>query len=97
MLAAVPRATSARAEALAAAAQIVDDVRTHGVTALREQAERFDRVQDHAIRVPAEHLAEAAASVDPEVRAALQAAIDQWKSQGGDQIRQEYEEALQQG
>jgi putative aldouronate transport system substrate-binding protein len=27
----------------------------------------------------------------------LQAAIDQWKSQGGDQIRQEYEEALQQG
>ncbi|MDQ0612477.1 histidinol dehydrogenase [Microbacterium sp. W4I4] len=76
MLAAVPRATAARAEALAAATQIVDDVRTHGVTALREQAERFDHVTDHAIRVPAEHLAEAAASVDPEVSAALQAAID---------------------
>jgi putative aldouronate transport system substrate-binding protein len=27
---------------------------------------------------------------------ALQAAIDQWKSQGGDQVRQEFEEALQQ-
>jgi histidinol dehydrogenase len=76
MLAAVPRATSARAEAVAAAAQIVDDVRSHGVTALRDQAERFDHVTDHAIRVPAEHLAEAAASVAPEVRAALQAAID---------------------
>ncbi|MFC7789478.1 histidinol dehydrogenase [Microbacterium sp. MAHUQ-60] len=76
MLAAVPRATSARAEALAAAAQIVDDVRTDGVAALREQAERFDRVTGHAIRVPAEHLADAAASVDPEVRAALETAID---------------------
>src|SRR5690606_11362706 len=76
MLAAVPRAASARAEALAAAVQIVEAVRTHGVTALREQAERFDHVTGHAIRVPAEHLAEAAASVDPEVRAALQAAID---------------------
>lgn len=76
MLAVVPRATTARAEALAAAVQIVDDVRAHGVTALRDQAERFDHVTGHAIRVPAEHLAEAAASVDPEVRAALQAAID---------------------
>ncbi|MGB4137444.1 MAG: histidinol dehydrogenase, partial [Microbacterium sp.] len=43
--------------------------------ALREQAERFDRVSGHAIRVPAEHLAEAAASVDPAVRAALEEAI----------------------
>ncbi|MGB3374401.1 MAG: hypothetical protein WBA87_04610, partial [Microbacterium sp.] len=42
LLAVVPRATTARAEALAAAAKIVDDVRTLGVAALREQAERFD-------------------------------------------------------
>ena len=62
MLAAVPRATQARAEALEAAARIVDDVRLRGEAALREQAERFDRVTDHAIRVPAEHIAEAAAS-----------------------------------
>lgn len=76
MLAAVPRATQARAEALAAAAQIVNDVRTDGESALRDQAERFDRVSGHAIRVPAEHLAEAAAQVDPEVRAALETAIE---------------------
>ncbi|MFD5225820.1 histidinol dehydrogenase [Microbacterium sp. NPDC058342] len=76
MLASVPRAAQARAEALTAAAQIVDDVRVGGETALRDQAERFDRVTGHAIRVPAEHLAEAVASVDPEVRAALEAAID---------------------
>lgn len=76
MLAAVPRATQARAEALEAAAAIVEAVRTAGEAALREQAERFDGVSGHAIRVPAEHVAEAAASVDPAVRSALEAAID---------------------
>jgi len=76
LLAAVPRATQARAEALAAATQIVEDVRSGGEAALRDQAERFDRVTGHAIRVPAEHLAEALASVDPEVRAALETAIE---------------------
>lgn len=76
MLAAVPRATQARAEALAAAAQIVDDVRVAGESALREQAERFDRVSGHAIRVPDHHLAEALATVDPVVRTALETAIE---------------------
>ncbi|MGF2947723.1 histidinol dehydrogenase [Microbacterium alcoholitolerans] len=76
MLAAVPRATQARAEALETAARIVDAVRTQGEAALREQAEKFDRVSDHAIRVPVEHIDEAAASVDPDVRAALVEAIE---------------------
>ena len=75
MLAAVPRAAQARAEALETAARIVDDVRDRGERALREQAERFDRVSGHEIRVPAEHIAEALASVDPGVRAALEEAI----------------------
>ena len=75
MLAAVPRATQARAEALDTAARIVDDVRVRGEQALREQAERFDRVSGHAIRVPAEHIDEALASVAPEVRTALEEAI----------------------
>lgn len=75
LLAVVPRATQARAEALAVAARIVDDVRTGGEAALRDQAHRFDNVTGHAVRVPAEHLAEAAESVDPAVRDALQTAI----------------------
>ena len=63
MLAAVPRATQARAEALDTAARIVDDVRERGEEALREQAERFDRVSGHEIRVPAQHIAEALESL----------------------------------
>lgn len=86
MLAAVPRATQARAEALAVAAQLVDDVRIGGEAALRDQAERFDRVTGHAVRVPAEHLAEAAASLDIEVRRALEAAIDRVRRASAAQV-----------
>ncbi|PVE91655.1 histidinol dehydrogenase [Microbacterium sp. TPD7012] len=75
MLAAVPRATQARAEALDTATRIVDDVRDRGEAALREQAEQFDRVTGHAIRVPADQITAALASVDPTVRAALEEAI----------------------
>ena len=75
MLAAVPRETQARAEALDTATRIVDDVRERGEQALREQAEQFDRVTGHAIRVPSEHIDEALESLTPEVRAALEEAI----------------------
>ncbi|GAA1210056.1 histidinol dehydrogenase [Microbacterium maritypicum] len=75
MLAAVPRATQARAEALDTAARIVEDVRDRGEAALREQAERFDAVTDHAVRVPAEHITTALAELAPEVRSALEEAI----------------------
>lgn len=75
LLAAVPRATAARDEALAAAAEIVADVSARGEESLREQAERFDGVAEHAIRVPAAHLDEALATLDPAVRDALEQAI----------------------
>ncbi|KJL27571.1 histidinol dehydrogenase [Microbacterium oxydans] len=75
MLAAVPRATQARAEALDTATRIVDDVRERGEQALREQAEKFDRVTGHAIRVPSDHIDDALEHLTPEVRAALEEAI----------------------
>ncbi|WP_406245628.1 histidinol dehydrogenase [Microbacterium sp. M] len=75
MLAAVPRAAQARAEALDTATRIVEDVRTRGEAALREQAERFDGVTGHAIRVPSEHIAAAVTALAPDIRAALEEAI----------------------
>lgn len=75
LLAAVPRAELAREAALTAAAQIVHDVAARGEQALREQAERFDGVTDHPVRVPASHLDDALAELAPEVRAALDEAI----------------------
>ena len=75
LLSTVPRATAAREEALATAARIVADVASQGETALRDQAERFDGVTGHDIRVPAAHLDEALEALDPAVRAALEEAI----------------------
>lgn len=75
LLATVPRAAAAREEALTTAARIVADVASHGETALRDQAERFDGVRGHDIRVPASHLDEALAALDPAVRSALEEAI----------------------
>ncbi|WP_194395637.1 histidinol dehydrogenase [Microbacterium atlanticum] len=75
LLATVPRAAAAREEALTIAARIVDDVAARGEAALREQAERFDGVTGHDLRVPDEHLDEALEALPAAVRAALEEAI----------------------
>jgi histidinol dehydrogenase len=75
LLAAVPRATAAREEALATAATLVADVAARGEDALRDQAARFDGASGHAIRVPSVHVDEALAGLDPRIRAALEEAI----------------------
>ena len=86
MLAVVPRATQARAAALEAAERIVEDVRVRGEGSLREQAERFDAVSGHDIRVPAEHIAEALAGLTPEIRAALEEAITRVRAGSAAQV-----------
>lgn len=86
LLAAVPRADVARESALTTAAQIVHDVAARGEEALREQAERFDGASGHAIRVPAAHLEEAVAGLDPQVRAALEEAIARVRTASAAQV-----------
>jgi histidinol dehydrogenase len=85
-LAVVPRADAARDEALVTAARIVDDVARRGEEALREQASAFDRVSDHDITVPAAHLDEALAELDPDIRAALDEAIRRVRAASAAQI-----------
>lgn len=75
LLDAVPRATAARDEALHTAARIVHDVAERGEASLREQASQFDGVDGHDIRVPQQHIDEAIAGLDADVRAALDEAI----------------------
>lgn len=71
----VPRATEARDNALRVAGELVADVRDRGEAALREQAEKFDGVTDHALRVPRADIDAAVAALDPDVRDALERAI----------------------
>ncbi len=86
LLAVVPRADAARDEALATAARLVADVAHRGEEALREQAARFDRVSDHAIRVPMAHLDEALRDLDPQIRAALDEAIARVRTASAAQV-----------
>ena len=86
LLATVPRAAAAREEALTTAARLVADVARDGETALRAQAERFDGAVGHDLRVPAAHLDEALAGLDPAVRAALEEAIDRVRAASAAQV-----------
>ena len=71
----VPRAQIDVAVASETAGQLIAEVRAHGEDALREQAERFDRVRPAAIRVAPADIAAAVDALDPGVRAAIEEAI----------------------
>ncbi|GAA4717042.1 histidinol dehydrogenase [Phytohabitans rumicis] len=68
---------------------VVEAVREHGFAAIREATERFDGVRLERLRVPAEAIAAAADTLDPEVRAALTEAITRVRKVHADQRRAE--------
>jgi histidinol dehydrogenase len=71
----LPRAELDVAAATEAVRPIVDAVREHGAAAVRDATVRLDGVHLAGLRVPAEALAEAAETLDLDVRAALVEAI----------------------
>ena len=71
----VPRAAVDVDSATAVVRAVCDDVAARGEAALREYSERFDRVVPASFRVPPEAMADAAARLDPELRAAFETAI----------------------
>ncbi|MGW9112931.1 histidinol dehydrogenase [Microbacterium sp. NPDC055683] len=97
LLAVVPRAAEALQTAATVAADIVADVRRRGEESLREQAVRFDGVEGHDIRVPAEHIAEALAALDPAVRDALETAIRRVREASAAQVPAAAETAIGRG
>ena len=66
---------------------IVDDIAERGAPAALEYGEKFDGVRPEAVRVPAAALAAALAELDPEVRAALEVAIERTRAVHADQRR----------
>jgi len=66
---------------------IVDDVIERGAVAALEYGEKFDRVRPAAVCVPAADLDAALAALDPQVRAALEVAIDRTRAVHADQRR----------
>lgn len=66
---------------------IVEAVAERGAEAALEYGEAFDGVRPASVRVPTERLASALAELDPDVRAALQVAIDRARAVHADQRR----------
>ncbi len=82
------RPSAFNAQALAAATDIIEQVRVRGDEALRECTERFDGVKVETFRVPQSEIEGARAKVKPETAAALE--------QAAAQIREFHERQLQQ-
>ena len=72
----VPRASVDVSIATSTAHDLINDVRMNGELALVEQAERLDGVRPPRIRVHADEISAAVRGLRPEVREALEAAID---------------------
>ncbi len=72
----IPRAAVDVAAATEIARTLIDDVRTRGEIALLEQAERLDRVRPDRVRIHADEVSRAVTALLPDVRDALEEAID---------------------
>ncbi len=84
------RKSAFNAQAMTAAASIVEDVRERGDAALSEYTERFDGVALESFRVPQETIDAALAAVDPRVSAALQHAARQIREFHERQVEQSW-------
>jgi histidinol dehydrogenase len=71
----VPRARVDVAVASETAAQLIAEVRERGEDALRDQAERLDRVRPDVVRIDPATISAAVETLDPTVRAAIEEAI----------------------
>ena len=68
---------------------IVDDVARRGEVAVLDAGERLDGVRPASLRVPASAMADALAGLDPDVRAALETAIERVRTVHTAQLRTE--------
>jgi histidinol dehydrogenase len=90
LAAVVPRAPMDVEHALDVVRPIVADVARRGAEAVLDHTERLDGVRPRHLRVPPAALAEALERLDPEVRAALDVAIERVRRVHTDQVRAEH-------
>jgi len=90
LAAVVPRAPMDVEHALEVVRPIVADVAKRGAPAVLDHGERLDGVRPAHLRVRGADLAEALAGLDPDVRAALEVAIERVRLVHADQARHEH-------
>lgn len=89
LLSLVPRAAVGTSEAVERVSPLVADVATRGEAALRDQARDFDRVEGHALRVPADAVAASLGDCPADVREALELLIERLRQGSAAQVPDE--------
>jgi histidinol dehydrogenase len=82
----IPRAPMDVEHALGVVRPIVDDVARRGAEAVLDHGDRLDGVRPRHLRVPPERLAAALEQLDPDVRTALEGAIERVRAVHADQL-----------
>lgn len=81
---ALPRATQSIDSVSAVVSELISEVRASGSQALIDHAKRFDGVQPGEIRVPKNILVDALETLDSDLRAAIEVAIDRVRRASSD-------------
>lgn len=97
MLERVPRATTDVRSASEVVAPLIADVRERGSAALRDQAERLDKVRPEHVRVPRAHLSDALDALDPQIRGAIAETIRRVRAASEAQVPESRETTLADG
>lgn len=82
----IPRTSTDLTPVLEAAHEIIFDVKNRGEVAIRAQAEKFDHVSGHHIRVPQSELDQALSNLDPVLKSALEVTIERVRTSSKAQV-----------
>ena len=73
---ALPRASVSVEKALQTVLPLIEDIKSDSLRAVLDQAERFDGIRPSQVKVPGDQLAKALRELDPNLRLAIETAID---------------------
>ncbi len=94
---ALPRASVSVEKALETVLPLIEDVKTNSLSALLNQAERFDGVRPEFVRVPQTVIDQSVSRLSTELRAAIETAIDRVRKVSLAGVPQDFEVELAEG
>ena len=94
---ALPRASVSVEKALETVLPLIQDVKTNSLSAILNQAERFDGVRPESVRVPQSILDSSVSQLSPELRAAIETAIERVRKVSLAGVPQSFEVSLGEG
>ena len=94
---ALPRASVSVEKALETVIPLIEDVKAHSLAAVLAQAERFDGVRPQQVRVAQSEMEKALSEISPELRRAIETAIERVRKVSEASVPKEFAVELAQG